>query len=187
MSFGLQPLTSSDEELRGVYREIEDAISNAGDKIFFSAAANHGGHAPRTFPATDRNVICIHASDGHGNDAGINPNPQEGDLNFMTLGSAVDFGDVRRTGTSYATPIAAGIAAQTLYIADSLLRLTPIARRRLRTGDGMRTMLSLMSEKRPIYRFVAPWQQLWKRNWQLDDDQIQLIETTILTTSIFKH
>ncbi|KAF5621994.1 subtilase family domain protein [Fusarium sp. NRRL 52700] len=180
MSFGLQPLLSTDSKLRKAYRKIEKAIDNARHKILFAAAANHGGHGPRTFPANDPRVICIHASDGKGNDGGINPTCLEDDLNFMTLGLAVTFGDGCKSGTSYSAPIAAGLAAQTLYVADHLMRLTPAVRLRLRTGQGMRAMFKLMSEKRSSYRFVAPWANLWTHGWHLDDNQIKIIEGKML-------
>ncbi|KAM5344484.1 hypothetical protein ACJ41O_013020 [Fusarium nematophilum] len=189
MSFGLNPPTPDDQGLKAAYQEIEAAIDKARHKIFFAAAANHGGHGPRTFPASNPNVICIHASDGKGKDGGISPTPESTDDNFMTLGIAVKFGAVRCSGTSYAAPMAAAMAANVLYAAESLLKLSDTANSRLRTGQGMRKMFSLMCGPRCPngYRFVAPWVRLWTENWHRDDDRIRMIESTILTTDLFRY
>ena len=63
MSFGVE------SDNRNV--DIDKAISNAFtcNTTMFAAAANNGGNKPRAYPANRRNgVICIHASDGRGND-----------------------------------------------------------------------------------------------------------------------
>lgn len=187
MSFGLRPLNSNDEELRVIYTDIRKAIEKASSTVFFGAAANHGGHAPRAFPAADPNVLCINASDGNGNDARINPNPVKGDFNFMTLGLAIDFGDLRGSGTSYAAPIAAGLAAHIIYVADCLLLLTDMARSCLRSRRGMRAMFELISVERDDHRFVAPWATLWQHRWHLDPIEVQRIEAVILKNRSLQH
>ncbi|KAL5593259.1 hypothetical protein FOBRF1_012361 [Fusarium oxysporum] len=187
MSFGLRPLNSNDEELRVIYTDIRKAIEKASSTVFFGAAANHGGHAPRAFPAADPNVLCINASDGNGNDARINPNPVKGDFNFMTLGLAIDFGGLRGSGTSYAAPIAAGLAAHIIYVADCLLLLTDMARSCLRSRRGMRAMFELISVERDDYRFVAPWATLWQHRWHLDPIEVQRIEAVILKNRSLQH
>ncbi|SPJ91939.1 uncharacterized protein FTOL_13593 [Fusarium torulosum] len=189
MSFGLTPPSPNDAQLQAAYKDIEVAIENAGSKVFFAAAANHGSHGPRTFPANHPSVICIHASDGKGKDGGISPEPESTDDNFMTLGIALNFGDERKSGTSYAAPLAASMAAHILYVAENLLDLSESARHRLRTGRGMREMFRLMCGPRCSggYRFVAPWVRLWTQDWHLDGDKIKNIETTVLTTDLFKY
>jgi hypothetical protein len=113
MSFGLQHPSSQDDltEWKSILEDIEKAIREATPRIMFAAASNSGKNNPRTFPSTLRDVICIHASDGNGNDGGINPPSEDGDDNFMTLGIAVELlneGDLlrntdrRRDGGKYA-------------------------------------------------------------------------------------
>ncbi|KAL9570948.1 hypothetical protein ACKAV7_005285 [Fusarium commune] len=189
MSFGLtSDSLINDTKLKVAYRDIDAAIENAKSTIFLAAAANHGSHGPRTFPANHHSVICIHASDGNGKDGGISPEPESTDDNFMILGIALDLGGGRRSGTSYAAPMAASMAAHIIYTAENLLDLTDTARSRLRTGRGMREMFRLMCGRNCTggYRFLAPWVELWTKDWHLDHDRIKFIETRILTTEVFK-
>ncbi|KAF7552213.1 hypothetical protein G7Z17_g4462 [Cylindrodendrum hubeiense] len=125
MSFGF------DEE---IYVDGKPVISNAISKalhktdqriLFFAAAANDGGNRAEMFPASSGQVLSIRGSDEFGWPQRFNPPP---DYNaktcFMTLGVDVpgaslstseDQGaDVCQSGTSVATPIAAGIAAMLL-------------------------------------------------------------------------
>ncbi|SCV25224.1 uncharacterized protein FFB14_00117 [Fusarium fujikuroi] len=189
MSFGLtSDSLTNDTKLKVAYRNIDAAIENAKSTIFLAAAANHGSHGPRTFPANHRSVICIHASDGNGKDGGISPEPEFTDDNFMSLGIALELGGARKSGTSYAAPMAASMAAHIIYTAENLLDLTDTAKNRLRTGRGMREMFRLMCGRKSTggYQFLAPWVRLWTKDWHLDDDRIKFIETRILTTEVFK-
>ncbi|TXC10464.1 hypothetical protein FocTR4_00005991 [Fusarium oxysporum f. sp. cubense] len=189
MSFGLtSDSLINDTKLKVAYRDIDTAIENAKSTIFLAAAANHGSHGPRTFPANHDSVICIHASDGNGKDGGISPDPESTDDNFMILGIALELGDGRKSGTSYAAPMAASMAAHIIYTAENLLDLTDTAKYRLRTGRGMREMFRLMCGRNCTggYRFLAPWVELWTKDWHLDHDRIKFIETRILTTEVFK-
>ncbi|KAK2688969.1 hypothetical protein QWA68_012544 [Fusarium oxysporum] len=189
MSFGLtSDSLINDTKLKVAYRNIDAAIQNAKSTIFLAAAANHGSHGPRTFPANHDSVICIHASDGNGKDGGISPDPESTDDNFMILGIALELGGGRKSGTSYAAPMAASMAAHIIYTAENLLDLTDTARYRLRTGRGMREMFRLMCGRNCTggYRFLAPWVELWTKDWHLDHDRIKFIETRILTTEVFK-
>ena len=96
---------------------------------FFSnhKPSNSGKNDPRAFPASCDQVICVHASEGNGEDGGINPQV-ESVFNFMTLGMGIElmkrvfesgkkfpkYVKVAKSGTSFATPIGAGIAATVL-------------------------------------------------------------------------
>jgi len=114
MSFGL--------DIRDT--EIDAAIHaavNANISIF-AAAANDGGNKPRAYPSSRKHgVMCIHASDGLGNDGGISPTPLSKGDNFSTLGIGISSkwkGEpVHISGTSFATPIAAALAANALEFA----------------------------------------------------------------------
>ncbi|CAM1501764.1 Fc.00g037480.m01.CDS01 [Cosmosporella sp. VM-42] len=157
MSFGLD---KRDDDLD----EIINRAAAAG-KILMAAAGNHGNNGPKTFPATNRNVICIHASDGKGKDGRISPQPVGNDDNFMTLGMAVPLTwlskEVVRSGTSFATPIAAGIAADVLEISRRTISMTTRQENRLHSSDGMRRIFQLLSPSSDSgYRYVVPW-SLW--------------------------
>ncbi|KAK3935255.1 hypothetical protein QBC46DRAFT_358388 [Diplogelasinospora grovesii] len=125
MSFGF------DEE---IYIDDKPVVSNAilralleTDQriLFFAAAANDGGNRGEMFPANNLHVLSIRGTDDYGWAQRFNPPP---DYNaktcFMTLGRNVpgasltksedEGADVCKSGTSVATPIAAGIAAMLL-------------------------------------------------------------------------
>lgn len=106
---------------------LEDAIRRVHFKnvLMFAAASNNGGNRGRAFPARQDEVICIHATDGYGNPSSFNSSPMKDHDNFSTLGEDVESAwpvrlgkptshgvcKTRKFGTSFATPIAAGIAA----------------------------------------------------------------------------
>ncbi|OAQ58351.1 subtilase family domain-containing protein [Purpureocillium lilacinum] len=160
----------------GVDRErevVETAINNAyhRGKILIASAANSGGNTGRAYPAKDERVICMHASDGNGNDYhGINPSPLPNTDNFTTLGLGIRFywanQDVWKSGTSYSAPVAAGIAANVLdFVRHPALggKLPPEQLKELGTGAGMRKMFRLLAGDvlRRGYNYLEPW-SLWK-------------------------
>ena len=117
MSFGIRE-----------YNEpMKTAISTAlhNQTLMFAAASNDGANLGRAFPAKYPGVFCIHATDGNGNPSTFNPTADEKDVNFSLLGEHVlshwpagknghnDIVNVM-SGTSVATPIAAGLAASVL-------------------------------------------------------------------------
>ncbi|KAK5992077.1 Subtilisin BL [Cladobotryum mycophilum] len=119
MSFGF-PTCKIDD-----YDELEDAIRIAysNNVLIFAAASNSGGKLGRAYPARDQNVICIHSTDTNGNRSPFSPTAVAHDINLATVGEAVESAwpvhlcddnstfSKYKSGTSFATPIAAGIAA----------------------------------------------------------------------------
>jgi len=164
MSFGFEDDSGWDDDM-------DEAIKHSftAGRIAFAAASNYGGNSCRTYPAKAGTVFCIHASDGHGNPSGLDPTPIRGDYNFSTLGVAVPCGhtgdrEIFKTGTSYATPVAAGLAANIIDLADWLAaagELTSAQKKKLRSYEGMRNIFKLMAPSgRQDYDYVAPW-NLW--------------------------
>ncbi|KAL4995394.1 ankyrin repeat-containing domain protein [Aspergillus recurvatus] len=105
---------------------ISNAISRAlaqrnQQLLIFAAASNGGPHDMEMFPANSPSVMSIRGSDAKGWLERFNALPDpDGIKSFMTLGQFVpgarlspenDKGEVYKSGTSSATPIAAGIAA----------------------------------------------------------------------------
>lgn len=210
MSFGLRPPVPrtdgnhAEESLalqnyRKVVDDIETAIRDASVKsprIMFAAASNNGKNGKRAFPAKYGPwVICVHASDGKGNDGGINP-PTEYGANFMTLGMGLElmerqwtqtktrtptripiYKTVYKSGTSFGTPIAAGIAATVLDLAARVDAIKDRAREKLRRSEEMVKMLKLMSiPKHDVgsdYCFLAPWNH-WEKHWQADETKYRM-------------
>jgi subtilisin family serine protease len=199
MSFGLSPPAThpdaNQDEQRKVLQDyealvddIQDAIRRASmaPRIMFAAASNSEKNQKRAFPARyDPWVICVHASDGNGNDGGINPPLQNG-INFMTLGIGLELlerrwiivGKTRRpvyktaykSGTSFATPIAAGVAATVLDLAARVSAINDRTKRKLRRCEEMKNVLELLSTSSgdAQYSFLAPW-NLWERHWQSNE------------------
>jgi hypothetical protein len=164
MSFGL--------EVRDT--DINIAIQSAvkADITIFAAAANNGGNRPRAYPASRKTgVLCIHASDGAGNDGGISPTSLKDRDNFSTLGMSIlsrwKGKDIHVSGTSFATPIAAAFVANVLEFARLKCNLSKHQQEMLHEFDGARQILRLMveegTEPRGGYQYVMPF-HLWKAN-----------------------
>ncbi|KAI0549039.1 subtilisin-like protein [Xylaria curta] len=121
------------------------------DKLLFATASNEGGNRDRSRSARSSSVICIHACDGKGNKGLMNPNPEKRALNLSALGVAVESKwegqAVYKLGTSFATPIAAGIAANVLEFASYRCHLLPGNTKWLKRHEGMCAILAEMSFK----------------------------------------
>ena len=165
MSFGIR----EDHEL------MSTAISNALNRriLLFAAASNDGANLFRAFPAQLPSVFCIHSTDGNGNPSSFNPTASETDVNFSLLGEHVsshwpagmDGHDQPvnvMSGTSVATPIAAGLAASVLafvrqqdqHIAVESERLGPWLKR----DNSMEAVFKSMVKRRrgQGYDYITP-------------------------------
>lgn len=180
MSFGFE---SSTEELHC----IEDAIGHAHKEgtVLFAAARNNGGLEKIAYPASHDDVICINSTDGVGNPSLFNPSYREG-KNFSTVGEAVLsswLGKVqqRKTGTSYATPIAAGIAAVAMDYMEHKRRVWSKAddlylANKIKTRKGIVTVFNKhLSYSRNDFRFLCPWRFFKKDASGLDGALLQTL------------
>ncbi|CZR60317.1 uncharacterized protein PAC_10213 [Phialocephala subalpina] len=156
---------------------IDEAIRLADDKkvIMLAAASNEGGNNNIAWPARLAQVICIYATDSLGNRCDFTPTDSPRDDNFAVLGEAVkscwpphkrQAGEVRKSGTSTATPIAAGIAAIVLEYVNLVLpqwdrelsKNDAEMLRKLRSSAGMSTVFRQMAKRnRGGYDYVVPW------------------------------
>ncbi|KAI0186317.1 peptidase S8/S53 domain-containing protein [Xylaria flabelliformis] len=167
-----------------------DRASNGKRKIILLAAAsNSGPNSERTFPARHEGVIAIHSLDGKGNDnGGMNPSRQGYYDNFGTLGLGIEtsWGQslhgpgslpgstattiLYKSGSSYATPIAAGIVANCIEWIDYMRTRGHLDEHNydsLRRLKGIRLMLKKQSALTGDIRSVAPW-ILWKEKYYWD-------------------
>jgi hypothetical protein len=126
--------------------------------IVFAAASNNGGKLGRSFPAREPTVIAVHSTDANGNRSAFSPTALAEDINLATVGEAVESAwpvhlcdDTAnpqcvkyKSGTSYATPIAAGIAAFLLAYARIHL---PERAAALRSHKRMRVIMRRLAEK----------------------------------------
>ncbi|RFU75778.1 hypothetical protein TARUN_6537 [Trichoderma arundinaceum] len=159
MSFGFESKNSA----------IDDAIDRAfkADKLMFAAASNEGGNKrKRCRPGRDSRVICIHACDGKGNKGDMNPSPEKKKDNFTALGVAVKSQWKRqvvyKSGTSFATPVAAAFAADILEFANLRCSLSYDQKKLLHRRDGMLAVFHAMSIERDGYDYLHP-EHLWDR------------------------
>lgn len=144
----------------------------AQKKLIFAAASNSGGNGSRPFPASHRGVFCIHATDDRGvANQRMNPIPLGDEENIATMGDKIEsYWAGKRcciSGTSFATPIAAAIAANVL----------DFTRRHLARDDAdmfarygiMRTLFrNYMTDNGKVdgvYHYIKPWRRgLWERD-----------------------
>jgi hypothetical protein len=156
---------------------IEQAVKYAYDHhvLVIAAAGNQGGLQTKPmFPARDLHVMCIHAATGYGNMYYGNPTKKANDTNFAILGVAVEGcapagrepSVIRRSGTSQATAIAAGVAALVMQMMRDFGKETEqlVSRRaytdalsQLRQLGGMRKVFEHMSSTRGDYNILEPW------------------------------
>ncbi|KAI1750784.1 hypothetical protein F4782DRAFT_532070 [Xylaria castorea] len=164
---------------------LETAIIDCKDKaIIFASASNYGLNDPRTYPARDERVICVHALDGLGGFDSINP-ATEAKANYGTLGLGVRLswqGKAEcRSGTSYATPILAAISATLLdwlyyHSENAQSTLSPAQFTYLKKTARIREIFEThMSEKQGGLLYIAPW-ILFKSNGLSKIEDIVSIE-----------
>ncbi|KAH7073373.1 hypothetical protein FB567DRAFT_198471 [Paraphoma chrysanthemicola] len=139
------------------YEEFELAIERAVSArvLIFAAASNGGANNDRAYPARERDVFCIHSTDAKGTRSKFSPTAENFVYNFATIGEAVesfwptqqctdDEQAIRvKSGTSFATPIAASIAAFLLLYARVHL---PEQATRLKRYAAMESLLHELSK-----------------------------------------
>jgi subtilisin family serine protease len=165
MSFGIRE-----------YNEpMSNAIANALNErtLLFAAASNNGANLDRAFPAQYPGVFCIHSTDGNGNPSDFNPTASEKDVNYSLLGQQVSSHwpagmnghnqPVKSlSGTSVATPIAAGLAASVLSFVRHQDRQVAVESERLgqwlKRDNSMDMVFNSMVRRRrgPGYDYITP-------------------------------
>jgi hypothetical protein len=160
MSFGFPQL---EPHLEGLNKALLEAHS-AGI-VLFAAGHNSGGREQVSFPANRDYVICIGACDGFNNPSRFNPSLI--DNMFCTLGENITTpfqipGSSSKSGTSYATPIAAGMAAVLMDWVIQESRTWSGEERhhalKVKTKNGIINIFGQrLSEQRGVYRVLTPW------------------------------
>lgn len=163
MSFGFS------KEMVVISRAIRRAICDRDEAIlFFAAAANSGANEEEMFPANHELVISIRGTNSQGTFQEFNP-PRRPDetVVYGTLGTEVPSawlrdheGEMHKSGTSVATPIAAGIAAIVLgYIGGKSKESgVELLEKRLRSRRGMLAVFNTMSKEMGNgCSFLNPW------------------------------
>jgi subtilisin family serine protease len=158
----------------GAYGKIKTAISHASERaLIFAAARNNGLNQPRAWPAQEPGVFGVYSTDHNGAWSKFNPPQMVESINLATVGEAVQSSWPEKlcdksmtdqmavkSGTSYATPIAACLAAFLLMFAQKYLRSEEI--QRLKKFKHMRHVITAVfgaswdkDHKRPDYTYLA--------------------------------
>lgn len=192
MSFGF------DESVR----EIDKALAHARGKhvLLFAAASNCGANGVISWPARHENVLCVHAATAEGNPYKRSPTVSPHMENFSFLGDTVkgwwlpdEQGSEQKlykSGTSTATPIAAGVAAVVIMIMrrsrDSYLACSNLSERdyddrllRLKTRTGMSAIFRMMHNGNRFGYFpITPWKLLCRqdRDWTLIEKLLEALK-----------
>ncbi|KAH9214084.1 peptidase S8/S53 domain-containing protein [Leptodontidium sp. 2 PMI_412] len=165
---------------------IDEAIrlADSNNVIMLAAASNQGGNSNIAWPARLPQVLCIYATDSYSNRCDFTPTEATRGDNFAVLGQAVKScwpphlgqgGEVRKSGTSTATPIAAGIAAIVLDFVKSALSQwdRQISKEDVRTfrtlmsSAGMSSVFRKMKRTRAGYDYIVPWDLLDPRSTKI--------------------
>ncbi|KAH7161648.1 hypothetical protein EDB81DRAFT_683583 [Dactylonectria macrodidyma] len=150
------------------YDALQAAIDKAISKkvLMFAAAANSGGRLGRAYPASSSQVICVHSTNTNGSASDFSPTAEPNAINIATVGESVlsawpmllcqDRLNLNpqcvksRSGTSYATPIVAGIAAFLLQYAR--LHLSESEALALKRREKMEALLRRCAVRGPSYQ-----------------------------------
>ncbi|KAL7936124.1 subtilisin-like protein [Trichoderma chlorosporum] len=182
MSFGYQ------EEQEAINEAINKAIYHRHNQaLLFAAAANYGGNQREMFPARHDQVLSVRATNHHGAFSHFNPPADRLETHvFGTLGTNVPGSglstcdeQVYKTGTSIATPIAAGIAATILGYArlgDASNRFGEDAHmEKLGTKRGMSQVFMRLSRQMVEKHFYLYPQEFFQEMTEMQRDAL-LIE-----------
>ncbi|KAK0649811.1 peptidase S8/S53 domain-containing protein [Cercophora newfieldiana] len=149
---------------------ISEAIRYATDQhvLLFAAATNYGLSRKNDifYPARDVNVISVDSQDGDGNPASFAIQSGSGRTKdrFCApgIGAANPLGKETLSGSSFACPIAAGIAALVLqFTRQSPLKDHPSIEQAVKNHQGMaRVLRDKMSDfqiGREVFKILYPW------------------------------
>ncbi|RSM12539.1 hypothetical protein CEP52_002365 [Fusarium oligoseptatum] len=147
------------------YNALEAAIDKAISRkvLMFAAAANSGGRLGRAYPASSSQVICVHSTNTNGSASDFSPTAEPNAINIATVGESVQSAWpmllcqntnaeclMSRSGTSYATPIVAGMAAFLLQFAR--LHLSEGEALAVKRREKMEALLRRCAMRGPSYQ-----------------------------------
>lgn len=180
---------------------IDEAIKNASsfkDKstsstLIFAATQNDGANKRIAWPA--REVIGISSTDGNGQHSSFNPHDDGSYTIFYALGQAVEvacpshfckpLNKMRVSGTSFANPVAAGLAANVLGYARLAVKNKGSMKERkymldrLKSKDGMKAVLRhrMTMKNNSDKPCLLPWEFLKRGRQGILNDILETLKT----------
>ncbi|KAL6819768.1 hypothetical protein V8C40DRAFT_281101 [Trichoderma camerunense] len=153
--------------------DIEDAIDDYHNKVLIFAAASNKADEKLGFPACLPEVFCIYSNKTRTIQSQFCKLGKQGKYNFSTIGEDVKGAwptgltdgeaELRQSGTSCPTPIAAGVAALVLQFARQSGRGAVSRAKKLKNKSVMEKVLfECMTEKQKsgVYNLIELWKLL---------------------------
>ncbi|KUJ07746.1 uncharacterized protein LY89DRAFT_789435 [Mollisia scopiformis] len=175
LSFGFP---NADQSLEGIQKALLEA--HASDVLIFAATGNRGDGNAVAFPACLDEVISVASIDGDNHLSSFVPDLRVG-KRLCAIGEAIEAAwinkDVskvamhstteRKAGTSYATPVVAGVAAMIMDLVWSAKHIfNDYNCKTLRTNHGMLAVLELIIYPKDKIKCLMPRQFFDKRVWK---------------------
>jgi len=145
------------------------ALAKARGVLLFASTSNDGLTTPNDilYPALADEVISVDAADGVGEPAAFNPSsvlvPGKERFTAPGIGISSPVSEDLSDGTSFASPVAAGVAGLVLEFArQNPLKNSPSVSSCLRQRHGMVLILRKMSKQKGVdqFSFLCPWELL---------------------------
>jgi len=153
MSFGWKDWNEA------VQRALREA-QNAGI-LLFASSSNSGAHEGMEYPARDDAVIAADAADAFGNSAPFNSSHNTYEKKrYITPGIGLQSVTAEKIeGTSYASPILAGVAALFLEFAKQEPLVRTEVLKFMKKKEGMQVLLNMIAVQKTTdpFFYVMPW------------------------------
>jgi hypothetical protein len=176
LSFGFP---NADQSLEGIRKVLLEA--HAADVLIFAATGNVAAGNAISFPACLDEVISVSSTDGDHELSKFVPDLRVG-KRLCAIGEAIEAAWIdqkgstlpvhsstrRKAGTSYATPVIAGVAAMVMDLIWSDMETFEYQCQTLRTNRGMLAILELMVWKNRDngIECLKPWIFFNKNRWK---------------------
>lgn len=131
--------------------------------VMFASSVSDSATGTLQFPTSRYGVIKVHSADGYGQSSAFNPPPSRHDNNFTFLGEGLPLelkngNAAYSSGTSFATPVAAAIAALLLtFVRMNSEHIAKDVEEFLKNPMWIEIILQYMSSSRDAYDYVVPW------------------------------
>jgi len=145
-------------------QEVHDALVEAQKAgiLLFASVSNSGALGPMRYPAIDDAVFAVDAADASGNPAPFNSPDSMSERKTRYTAPGVNLKGVTQAkleGTSFASPILAGVAALFLEFAkqDPLARTKALEYAKKKAGMHVLLDMIVIQKTADRFSYVTPW------------------------------